>query len=87
MSQASASSLPPQTGQLRPVMLATPRLRLRSGRADDASPLFTAYFSSVEASTFLGRRAYSAVEQVQRFIERWCERGWSEGGCFAWVRR
>lgn len=84
-SLSSTSYVPPQTRQLCPVTLATPRLRLRRGRADDALPLFSGYFSSVEASTFLGRRPYSAVEQAQRFLERWCDRGWSEGGTFAWV--
>lgn len=65
--------------------LNTRRLSLRSGRAEDAGPLFEGYFGSGEASRFLGRRPHAAIDDTRAFIDRWCGEDWGASGAFAWI--
>jgi ribosomal-protein-alanine N-acetyltransferase len=71
---------------LSPEKLYTPRLELRSAVPKDAPTLHASYFSSPEASRFLGRSPYSALTQTQELLDRMCLAAWTEptSSC-AWV--
>jgi ribosomal-protein-alanine N-acetyltransferase len=71
---------------LSPEKLTTPRLKLRSAEPTDALTLHASYFSSAEASRFLGRSAHSALTQTQALLDRMCVAAWNEptSSC-AWV--
>jgi ribosomal-protein-alanine N-acetyltransferase len=71
---------------LSPETLYTPRLELRSAEPPDALTLHASYFSSAEASRFLGRLPHSTLTQTQALLDRMCMAAWNEptSSC-AWV--
>ena len=71
---------------LRPVELAGARIKLRRLRDADAQKLFDGYFSSSDASRFLGRKAHASVDQTRAVLEQRCR--WDEGAPmadFGWI--
>lgn len=71
---------------LSPEKLYTPRLELRSADPDDALALHASYFSSPEASRYLGRRPHRELTQTQALLDRMCVAAWIEqASSCAWV--
>jgi ribosomal-protein-alanine N-acetyltransferase len=71
---------------LSPEKLFTSRLELRGAEPKDAPTLHASYFSSADASRFLGRSSHSALTQTQALLDRMCVAAWAEpASSCAWV--
>lgn len=70
---------------MKPANLSTKRLILRRTHDGDADYLFD-YTSDIESSKFLTRLPHTDIEQTKKFLDKWCDHPWDEGGDnFCWV--
>lgn len=71
---------------IKPSVILTKRLILRSAVTCDSSNLFNNYTNDPECARFLTRLPHSKIEQTEKFLERWCIEPWSkESNNFAWI--
>jgi RimJ/RimL family protein N-acetyltransferase len=71
--------------QIKPDVITTSRLILRSAIQGDGEKLFDRYCGDAACSRFLMRGRHISVAQTENFLDRWCGKAWEDGGSFAWV--
>ena len=71
---------------MKPLILSTNRLILRSAIDKDSEFLFKNYCSDIYCSKFLTRKPHVNIEQTTKFLKDWCKDSWiDESNRFAWV--
>lgn len=71
---------------MKPKVLSTKRLILRSAIDVDSENLFRNYTSDPECSRFLTRLPHSHVDKTAVFLKKWCDTSWqNDSNHFAWV--
>jgi ribosomal-protein-alanine N-acetyltransferase len=71
---------------MKPRILKTERLVLRSSQPNDVDALFNNYHSDHERSRFLTRKPYTHSDQTRNFLNDWCKNAWSTDATeFSWV--
>lgn len=75
-----------QGKSIKPEVIATERLILRSSAPSDLLKMFEGYCGDPECSRYLVCGRHTSLAQTQAFLENWCGTAWhASGKSFAWV--
>jgi len=67
-----------------PILIETPRLRLRLPEVADAQAIFDQYGQDAEVTRYLIWQPHKSIEETIQFLKRVLA-GWQEGKSFSWV--
>src|SRR5437867_3927017 len=67
-----------------PILIDTPRLRLRLPEIADAQAIFEQYAQDAEVTRYLTWQPHRAMEETTQFLKRLLA-SWREGEIFSWV--
>ncbi len=67
-----------------PILIDTPRLRLRLPEIADAQAIFDQYAQDAEVARYLIWQPHKSMQETIQFLKRVLA-SWQEGRCFSWV--